>query len=116
VLLRWWASLSGESKAAIIAAIVGPCVVEILGLRAKMMRLFYIRALERLAVAAEQLRKEDNAKRKWKYSGIIDVSAMDDSALYPLRRVADRAGVWQWRARLATRWKNRIKEYGELMH
>jgi hypothetical protein len=111
VLLRWWASLSGESKAAIIAAIVGPCAVEILGLRAQMMRLFYIRTLERLADAKVQLHKE--AQVKWHF---LTIDNEDDDAFYPLERVAKKAGVWKWRARWAMRWKNRIKEYGELMH
>jgi hypothetical protein len=108
---QWWTILSGESKAAIIAAIVGPCAAELLGLRKKMIQSFYMRTLERLEDAKVKLRKEAKAKLP---SSIIDANGEDES-FYPLEQVAKRAGIWMWVARRATRWKSRVKIYTELM-
>jgi Na+/pantothenate symporter len=85
MLHRWWAALSGEAKAAIIAAIVSPVVSEILGVRTKMIRQFYMRALEKMEAARVQLREEARVK----HPKIFDVDkvpgAYEDDPFYPKR-------------------------------
>jgi hypothetical protein len=105
-LYCWWKGLSGDARAAVIAAIVGPVTVEILGVREKMMRLFYIRTLERLEAAENQIRT-DNDKR---WPGIIDVDS--NGSFFPLAQVATKAGIGLFRAKLAKKWNNRMKKYG----
>lgn len=110
-MLRWWSALSGESKAAIIAAIVGPITVSLLGIGPRMMRIFYIRTFEKLSAAREQLSKNSKAKLP---AGINDNANYD--AFYSIEAVAKKAGVSLFWARRAIRWEDRIKKYGRLMH
>jgi hypothetical protein len=104
----WWSGLSGESKAAIIAAIVGPIVAAILGIRVRMIRRVYIRILGKLDAAREELKKDPGP---WKQGGII---TLDDGSSFPIsvERAAKKAKVWLWLAKRATRWHEEGKKYG----
>ena len=103
-LYCWWKGLSGESRAAIIAAIVGPVTVEILGIRSKMMRLFYINTLGRLETAEKQIRADHD--KRW-------VTGENyESFLYPLGQLAEKAKISMFRAKLAAKWHERNRKYG----
>src|ERR1700690_3279216 len=99
----WWISLSGESRAAIIAAVVSPTVAELFGLRVRMIEWFYMRTLEMLAEANRQL---DGAFTR-DVPGIINVSEFSHST----EELARQAGVWKWRARAAIKWEGRRKRF-----
>ena len=108
MLSHWWESLSGESRAAIIAAliasVVGPTVTELFGWRARMIRWFHIRTLEKLAVADQELAFVRSL------SEIIDISKFSHS----IEELAKQAGIPVWRAKVAIRWRDRIKEFGSI--
>lgn len=109
MLHQWRTSLSGEAKAAIIAAIVGPIVSEILGIRVRMIDNFYWRALEKMAKAKAELRKESERKNPQ----IINVNEApnpyEDDPFYPIEILAKKAGISLWRARRAIRWRDKQK-------
>jgi hypothetical protein len=105
-LQDWWSGLSGESKAAIIAAIVGPFVAAILGLRVRMIRWIYIRTLEKLDRAREEIKRESKAS----LGAIISVN--EDKFPISVKEAAKKADVWVWLARQATQWHERTKKYG----
>lgn len=106
---RWWAALSGESKAAIIAAIIGPIAAEILGIRIRIIRWTYIRTLEKLDRAKERLDRT-LSDGLWPKGNIIPLE--DSQFPFPFEMVAREAKVWLWLARRATRWQERAKKYG----
>lgn len=106
---RWWTSLSGESKAAIIAAIVGPITVEILGIRMRLVRWFYIRTIEKLDAAREQIYVEMTSNIRTKLGGPIQPLG---NYPIPFDRLAKKAGIWPWRARCAIRWQARVQRFG----
>jgi hypothetical protein len=97
----WWLALSGGSKAAIIAAIVGPTVVSLLGLPEKMLRSFHLRSLRRLRKAEAEIRAYYNRPRG---EGIINVSP-DDSFPISLEQKAKKANMSLWRAKLAEKYQ-----------
>jgi hypothetical protein len=104
MLHSWWASLSGEARAAIIAAIVGPIVSAFLGL--SMRRFIYIWVLERL----DDVQKQQNSKPRWGDGKIIDVD--DGGTVYPMDFLARQAKIPLRLAKLAIKWKERRKKYG----
>ena len=105
-LYCWWEGISGESRAAIIAAAVGPITAEILGVRKRMIRSFYINTLEKLETAEKRVRADH--EKRWE-SG----ESYGDS-IFPLEQLADKAKISMFRARLATKWNERIKKYGKM--
>jgi hypothetical protein len=108
-LRNWWATLSGESKAAIIAAIVSPVVAAILGFRMRLIRWFYIRTVEKLDAAREQIRKESAQGIRTRLGGpIADLPEYSIS----LEKLAKKANISLWRARRATQWQIRLKRFG----
>lgn len=111
-LYFWWISLSGESKAAIIAAIVGPAAAILLGVPMRLVRWFYMVTLEKLKIAREQIQKDSG--KAWRTGGIIDVENTDAMFPIPLEAAAKKARISLWRARRATRWHERLREFGNL--
>jgi hypothetical protein len=105
-LYCWWKGLSGESRAAIIAAIVGPVTVEILGIRGKMMRSFYINTIEKLETAEKQL--QANHELRWR------AGTNYDNSIFSLEQLAAKAKISMFRAKLAAKWNERVKKYGAL--
>jgi hypothetical protein len=108
---HWWTSLSGESKAAIIAAIVGPITVEILGIRMRSIQWFYIRAIEKLDFAREQIQKENTLNIRTRLGGPIDIVGSQNQSI-PLDRLAKKANISLWRANRAVRWQVRRQRFG----
>jgi len=108
----WWLSLSGESKAAIIAAIVGPIMAVLLGLPMRLIRWFYIAAWEKLEAAREQIRAEAQKSVWGPGSAVIEVADFDNPI--SLEQAAKKAKISLWRARRATSWHRRAKEFGNL--
>ena len=104
MLSRWWAALSEESRAAVIAAIVSPIVAELLGLRARMIRWFYMRTLDKLESARRRLDNEFERQHPLIIS--------DSGFAYSLDQLAKKAEISTWRAKAAVKWRNRVKEFG----
>jgi len=89
---------------AILTTITGIIVAKLLGVWKVMRIWFYKRTLRRLKEAKEALSKEfvrDHPK-------LIDIDGFE----WPLETLAKKAGIWQWRAEAAIRWRDDIKEYG----
>jgi hypothetical protein len=103
-LYCWWKGLSGESRAAIIAAVVGPVTAEILGIRRKMIKSFYIRTIEKLEKAEKQIWADKD--KRWLTGENYGTS------VYPLGQLAVKAKISMFRAKLAARWNERIQKYG----
>jgi hypothetical protein len=108
-LHQWWATLSGESKAAIIAAVVSPVVAAILGLCMGLVRWFYILAIEKMDTAREQIHKEQASMIRTRLGGPID-----DATPSPIstQRLAKAANVPLWFANRAIRWGRRAQRFG----
>lgn len=104
--------MSSESKTAIIASVigatVGPIVSEILGVRMRLVRWFYIRTLEKLNAARMEIRQDINSKIRHRLGGPLELDAYPVS----LEEAAKRAGISLWWAQRANRWLERIKTYG----
>jgi hypothetical protein len=106
---HWWSSLSGESKAAIIAAIVSPIVAAILGVCMRLIRWFYIRTIEKLDAAREQIRKESTLAIRTRLGGPInELSEIPIS----LETLAKKAGLSMWCVQRAMRWYLRLHKFG----
>lgn len=100
----WWEGLSGESRAAIIAAAVGPVVAEILGVRRKMVRSFYINTLEKLEAAETRLYSDHELRER--------AGTRYGTSVFPMEQVAKKAKISMFRAKLATKWNERNQKYG----
>lgn len=110
---NWWIGLSSESKTAIIAAVVGaavgPIVSELLGVRVRLIRWFYIRALEQLDRARRELHAQIISGIRVRAGGSIDDSEIVSISI---EKVAKKAGISLWRARKAEQWIERARKYG----
>jgi hypothetical protein len=106
-LRQWWATLSGESKAAIIAAIVSPVVAAILVLCMGLIRWFYIRIIEKLDVARERIHKAYVIRTR--LGGPISDESPNP---IPIERLAQTAKVPLWLANRATQWGRRAQRFG----
>jgi hypothetical protein len=106
----WWHGLSGEAKAAIIAAVVSPIIAAVLGVRVRVVRWLYIRTLEKLDKAKEEIRQE----RRASLGAIIPLDEDEDEDSFPIltEQVAEKANVRLWLAKKATRWHERTMKYG----
>jgi hypothetical protein len=114
---KWWDTLSTDEKAGIIAAIVSaivsPFTANILDIRRRMIRQSYIRTLEKLDKAAQEIVDETHLAPSTRKGELIALSEDSSSLLY-VEKVVKRAGVTLWWARMALRWKRRIDTFGEI--
>jgi hypothetical protein len=105
----WWLSLSGESKAAIIAAIIGPITVGILGVPMILIRQLYIRVIEKLDAARDQIHTECALALRTRIGGPISDDPPDPIST---ERLAKKAKVPLWLVNRAIRWGVRAQRFG----
>jgi hypothetical protein len=79
-------------------------MVEILGIRKKMIKSFYIRTIEKLETAEKQIQADHDLR--WR------AGTAYGGSIFPLEQVAAKAKISMFRANLAAKWGSRIKKYG----